>query len=181
MPSSSLTRVNNESSLLPYVIPTVSAASSITAPPQPPINIALQRAKPIQEIMKYGYPSLENVKSYDGFVVAYDKRNRVPYWVFEKLNSSHIVKADNVDRSQCQFHEDTSIHEYFRATNKDYKGSGYDRGHLAAAGNHRWSQGAMEQTFTLSNMSPQVRESSSRLPTVIKRRHQTLNVLSSQS
>jgi len=40
--------------------------------------------------------------------------------------------------------------------NSDYKASGYDRGHMAAAGNHRRSQTAIEQTFTLSNMAPQV-------------------------
>lgn len=34
--------------------------------------------------------------------------------------------------------------------------SGFDRGHLAAAGNHRKSQLAVDQTFYLSNMSPQV-------------------------
>jgi len=39
---------------------------------------------------------------------------------------------------------------------QDYKGSGYDRGHMAAAGNHRHSQAAMDQTFVLSNISPQV-------------------------
>ena len=42
------------------------------------------------------------------------------------------------------------------ATNKDYKHSGYDRGHLAAAGNHRLSQDVCQQTFLLSNMAPQV-------------------------
>lgn len=38
----------------------------------------------------------------------------------------------------------------------DYKRSGYDRGHMAAAGNHKVEQKHMEQTFFLSNMAPQV-------------------------
>nr|XP_010586288.1 endonuclease G, mitochondrial [Loxodonta africana] len=33
---------------------------------------------------------------------------------------------------------------------------GFDRGHLAAAANHRWSQKAMDDTFYLSNVAPQV-------------------------
>lgn len=37
-----------------------------------------------------------------------------------------------------------------------FQGTGYDRGHLAAAGNHRRSQLAMDQTFYLTNMSPQI-------------------------
>lgn len=43
-----------------------------------------------------------------------------------------------------------------RADNSDYKGSGYDRGHLAAAGNHKVEQLHMEQTFYLTNIAPQV-------------------------
>lgn len=40
--------------------------------------------------------------------------------------------------------------------NSDYFKSGYDRGHLAAAGNHKRTQQLVEQTFYLSNMAPQV-------------------------
>ena len=39
-----------------------------------------------------------------------------------------------------------------------FRKSGYDRGHLAAAANHRSSQNSMCATFFLSNMSPQVGE-----------------------
>ena len=61
-----------------------------------------------------------------------------------------------VSRSKMKFVEDQSFHAYHRSTNKDYSGSGYDRGHLAAAANHRNSESAMNQTFVLSNVSPQV-------------------------
>lgn len=44
----------------------------------------------------------------------------------------------------------------FRSQNTDYKGSGFDRGHLAAAGNHKSTQKCIEQTFYLTNMAPQV-------------------------
>ena len=37
----------------------------------------------------------------------------------------------------------------------DYKGSGYDRGHLAPAGDMKWSTTAMSESFYMSNMSPQ--------------------------
>ena len=35
--------------------------------------------------------------------------------------------------------------------------SGFDRGHMAAAGNHRQSQEVCDETFLLTNMAPQVR------------------------
>lgn len=66
------------------------------------------------QIMKYGFPSLDNVRSLDDYVLAYDKRNRVAYWVFEHLTQESVKRNDAVDRSKCDFSEDKSIHEYFR-------------------------------------------------------------------
>jgi len=41
------------------------------------------------------------------------------------------------------------------ASLSDYMGSGYDRGHLAPAGDMKWSSTAMSESFFMSNMSPQ--------------------------
>ncbi|KPJ07662.1 Endonuclease G, mitochondrial [Papilio machaon] len=112
----------------------------------------------VSQIMKYGFPGMDNIRSYDDFVLSYDRRNRVPHWVFEHLTKKHIEKNDQVDRSKCDFTPDESIHPFFRSQNSDYKGSGFDRGHMAAAGNHRLAQKHVEQTFYLTNMAPQVGE-----------------------
>ncbi|XP_067009386.2 endonuclease G, mitochondrial [Anabrus simplex] len=112
----------------------------------------------ISQIMRFGFPGLDNVRSLDDYVLSYDRRNRVAHWVFEHLTEQTVKRIEGVDRSQCQFTEDKSIHPYFRSLNSDYRGSGYDRGHLAAAGNHRTDQKHIEQTFLLSNMAPQVGE-----------------------
>lgn len=109
----------------------------------------------LSEIMKFGYPSLESLRTFDNYVLSYDRRHRTAHWVFEHLTPESL-KAKNVTRSKSDFFEDNSIHPYFRASLDDYRGSGFDRGHLAPAGNHRISQTAMDQTFVLSNISPQV-------------------------
>ena len=41
---------------------------------------------------------------------------------------------------------------------EDYRGSGFDRGHLAPAGDMKWSIGAMSHSFLLSNIVPQLRK-----------------------
>uniref|UniRef100_A0A8C8DIG7 Endonuclease n=1 Tax=Oryzias sinensis TaxID=183150 RepID=A0A8C8DIG7_9TELE len=104
-------------------------------------------------VMKYGFPSLVNVKTRESYVTSYDPRTRTANWVIERLNPAAL--SGQSDRKYCEFKEDDSVHVFHRATNADYKGSGFDRGHLAAAGNHKWSQKAMEDTFYLSNVAPQ--------------------------
>ena len=152
-------RPSEESKAKYYLpLPVVNASSApISNLPAVQSEPSLSVKPSVSQIMKHGFPSLDNIRSFDDFVLAYDKRNRTPHWVFEHLTHEKVKRNDGITRENSQFTADDSIHEYFRATNDDYKKSGYDRGHLAAAGNHRWSQKAMDQTFHLSNISPQVR------------------------
>ena len=67
--------------------------------------------------MKYGFPGLDHVRSYDNFVLSYDRRNRVAHWVFEHLTKENLKSAEKVDRSKCEFTTDKSIHPFFRYFN----------------------------------------------------------------
>lgn len=131
---------------------TVSAA--VPAPTHK--DYAIEKQRRIGQIMQFGFPGFDNIRSFDDYVLSYDRRNRVAHWVFEHLTAENVRKNDEVDRSKCDFVEDDSIHVLFRSTNADFKRSGFDRGHLAAAGNHKHSQLHIEETFRLSNMAPQV-------------------------
>lgn len=133
---------------------TVSAASAFV--PDTPKNAPLIDSNRVTQIMKYGFPGLDNVRSYSDYVLSYDRRNRVAHWVFEHLTPENAKSNPTVDRSKCDFKPDESIHPFFRSLNSDYKGSGFDRGHLAAAGNHKSHQMHCEHTFYLTNMAPQV-------------------------
>lgn len=64
----------------------------------------------------------------------------------------------NGDRKHSYFAEDPSVPEKFRGKLKDYFRSGYDRGHQVPAADAKWSQEAMNDTFYLTNMCPQVGE-----------------------
>lgn len=66
------------------------------------------------------------------------------------------LSAKNGDRRHSYFEEDQAIPPMFRAKLADYQRSGYDRGHQVPAADAKWSQEAMNSTFLLSNMCPQV-------------------------
>ncbi|THD28371.1 Endonuclease G mitochondrial [Fasciola hepatica] len=131
------------------VIPQLASPFSGSGP------VALSQSKPMNSV---GLPASGYLRVFDGYLCAYDRRNRIPLWVMEHLNPTKLMKDSTVavDRRQFEFYEDLAEFEMFRSTNADYLGSGYDRGHMAAAGNHRFEHSAMGQTFILSNIAPQV-------------------------
>ncbi|XP_057193018.1 endonuclease G, mitochondrial-like [Triplophysa rosa] len=105
-----------------------------------------------------GVPSLTQTMKKTSYVMQYDNRTRNAAWVFEILNEKTLDKkkkeAEEVAERSTKFFQDRMIHEYYRASKEVYRGN-YERGHLAAAANHKWSQKATDDTFLLSNIAPQ--------------------------
>ena len=107
---------------------------------------------------KYGFPGpVHDMSTQAEFLTVYDRQTRNPYYVVEHITPQSIAKnGSNGDRKNSVFKEDESIPEKFRARLRDYFRSGYDRGHQAPAANAKFSQEAMDETFYLTNMAPQV-------------------------
>jgi endonuclease G len=90
--------------------------------------------------------------------------NPVPLETARAADTQPVVKGD---RSKSVFMEDGDVPEFFRARlqdckyrskiglMKDFK-SGYDRGHMVPAADAKISQQAMNETFYLTNIAPQV-------------------------
>ena len=93
----------------------------ITIQPETKLNLSEQ----INEVMKHGFPTNDNVRVFEDYVLSYDTRNRVPNWVFERLTETSVTKGPGVKRSP--FKTDPQIHDFFKSTDSDYKGSGFDR------------------------------------------------------
>jgi endonuclease G len=89
----------------------------------------------------------------DGFAVLYSKTSKTPLVVVERLNAAIIADAKGEERTD-DFYPDPRLKQGERAELSDYKGSGFDRGHQAPAGDAT-DPHAMAQTFALSNMIPQ--------------------------
>ncbi|KAJ3815682.1 hypothetical protein F5876DRAFT_61275 [Lentinula aff. lateritia] len=117
-------------------------------------------------VLKYGNPGpIADPIVRQAYVAAYDRRLRHPAWTAEHLTLASLGKSPLVapsdatgDRSKSIFMEDDTIPVPFRARLTDYLRSGYDRGHMVPAADAKFSQEAMNETFYLSNMAPQVGE-----------------------
>jgi len=97
-------------------------------------------------------PTTTPILEKEGFFLAYNGQTRNAHWVYHKLTPSSL--AQKTTREEYDFKEEIQIPTHIRATKNDYKGSGYDRGHLCAAADSS-SQKAMEDSFFLSNIAPQ--------------------------
>ena len=107
-------------------------------------------------IMQYGFPGpVSDVRHAPALVSSFDRKTRNPHWVAEHITPDSLSHPD-ADRKHSVFAEDVSIPTMFRAKLSDYFRSGYDRGHQVPAADAKWSQAAMDATFALSNMCPQV-------------------------
>ncbi|KAI9807780.1 MAG: hypothetical protein M1825_005085 [Sarcosagium campestre] len=107
-------------------------------------------------LFQYGFPGpVNDLATRHSLVSSFDRRLRNPSWVAEHITPESL-QAKNADRSHSYFTEDASVPEKFRAKLKDYYLSGYDRGHQVPAADAKWDQQAMDETFYLTNMCPQV-------------------------
>ena len=87
-----------------------------------------------------------------GYTVSFNPKTKIPNWVAWELNPSKLIERES--RSD-KFVPDPDIDERFAITTDDYKGSGWDRGHMCPAGDNRWHWRAMDESFYMTNICPQ--------------------------
>ncbi|XP_071102162.1 nuclease EXOG, mitochondrial-like [Haliotis cracherodii] len=107
-----------------------------------------------REILKYGIPDRgPAIRSYSDHVLAYDQARKIPIWVAEHLHRGKLTGSAN--RKKSRFLPDLDLESRFSATNDDFWHSGWSRGHMAPAGNYKYDQRSMSDTFYLTNILPQ--------------------------
>ncbi|MBN2881799.1 DNA/RNA non-specific endonuclease [Candidatus Woesearchaeota archaeon] len=112
------------------------------------INNRQQQEPTWEDLMPLSEGELVNHTYYS---LSYNEKHEQANWVFYMLYSEII--NGNTSRTD-DFREDPLV-STGSASLEDYKGSGYDRGHLCPAGSMTMNKTSMSESFYLSNMVPQ--------------------------
>lgn len=90
----------------------------------------------------------------EGFAFSYSEQHEQSEWVAYELDPEDITRSDF---KRPFFEMDPKVKSQ-SAHWRNYKKSGYDKGHLCPAGDRRRSYSAFEETFFTSNISPQLHD-----------------------
>ena len=90
--------------------------------------------------------------SYSAYEVMYNPEYKIPRWVKYELLASETDGP--YSRKGLKFIPDPAVN-LPQADDYDYRGSGWSRGHMAPAGDFKWSSTAMVETFYFTNCCPQ--------------------------
>ena len=92
---------------------------------------------------------------YEGFSILHSGISRTPLYAAERLTRARVAAARSVDRADA-FREEERLPARDRSELRDYVRSGYDRGHMAPAGDMP-TEAAQAESFSLANIVPQNR------------------------
>lgn len=88
---------------------------------------------------------------HEHYTLSYNEEYEIANWVAYELTKDELQKRYE---RRDNFRPDPKV-TTGTADDSDYKGSGYDRGHLLPAGDCTWDSIAMGESFYYSNIAPQ--------------------------
>lgn len=111
----------------------------------------------ISDLTEVNIPPSLNARmlTYPGFTVSFNADTHQPNYVAWELTRDE-AQSQKTSRHSASFAPDPEVEGC--ATLDDYRRSGYDRGHMAPAGDMKWDSVAMQSSFLLTNISPQAHD-----------------------
>jgi len=126
---------------------------------QPQIEIPAEKPKPEEAAQQSRVPenilpasTTGEVVRHTFFALSYDEDHEQAEWVAYEITRERL--NENWAERPNTFRPDPDVRTE-SATPRDYNGSGYDKGHLCAAADMAFDEKAIDETFLMSNMSPQ--------------------------
>lgn len=112
-----------------------------------------QGEQPKNNTNEYFLPTstTNQIVHHQGYSLSYSEPHEQAEWVAYELKKTHL-SSTNFKRPY--FEIDKSI-KTGAASWRNYKNSGYDRGHLCPAGDRKYTKATHDETFLTSNISPQ--------------------------
>lgn len=92
--------------------------------------------------------------THDNYSLSYNEKFEQAEWVAYRLEKKKLVS----NKFQRPFFTEDSKVKTGSADWRNYKKSGYDKGHLCPAGDMKFSKKAYDDTFYTSNISPQLHD-----------------------
>ena len=92
-----------------------------------------------------------HIISHDYYTLSYNEKYEQAEWVAYELKKEHLTKTN---RKRPYFIQDRKVTSK-SAHYKNFKNTGYSKGHLCPAGDRKFSEAAFNETFLTSNISPQ--------------------------
>lgn len=116
-----------------------------------PADLHFEDADWPEALMVVTDPSVPaQIKEYEGFIVSFNKDNKTPNWVAWELLGT---ETEGEGTRTNKFWTDEEVEGC--ADTRDYRGTGFDRGHMMPAAEQKWSPEAMHDCFSLANICPQ--------------------------
>lgn len=132
----------------------------VTANPAPETEVVVvsdDAVETVPEGVDYSLPALrknsgEQILHRTAMTISWNKETRTPNWV------AYLLKDADMDGNlgrEPEFYQDFEIAKEVRVSTYDYSHSGYDRGHMAPAGDFNGDKKAKKETFYMTNICPQ--------------------------
>ncbi|MES2575091.1 MAG: DNA/RNA non-specific endonuclease [Bacteroidota bacterium] len=121
------------------------------------VIISLPENEAQQQNLAFNYlPSstTNQIIKHDYYTLSYSEKHEQAEWVAYELKKSYIRSSDY---KRPYFIEDPKV-KTGSADWRNYKKSGYDKGHLCPAGDMEFAINAYNDTFFTSNISPQLHD-----------------------
>jgi len=117
-------------------------------------NSKIQQVAQVHSFDYLPTSTTKQIVKHDYYTLSYNEKYEQAEWVAYELKRSY-VRSSNYDRPY--FIEDPKV-KTGSADWRNYKKSGYDKGHLCPAGDMAFAFNAYKDTFFTSNISPQTHD-----------------------